>query len=146
MTVDDFYPIGSLYETSDDNFDPNISFGGTWSVVSDGCVTVSDPNGTSSTSIGTLVGADTVTLTEAQMPQHSHTINLKTITNDGNTTASTATYGNTKRTSYIYGFYNNPSGPNCWGYGTTTWKNTGSGNAHNNMQPYIGVKRWRRTA
>lgn len=27
-----FYPIGSYYETSDSNFDPNIVWGGTWSI------------------------------------------------------------------------------------------------------------------
>lgn len=26
----DFYPVGSYYETSDSNFDPNNSWGGTW--------------------------------------------------------------------------------------------------------------------
>lgn len=25
-----FYPVGSYYETSDVNFDPNVSWGGTW--------------------------------------------------------------------------------------------------------------------
>ena len=29
-TVLDFYPIGSIYETSDSTFDPNVTWGGTW--------------------------------------------------------------------------------------------------------------------
>lgn len=29
-TIDAFYPVGSYYETSDTTFDPNISWGGTW--------------------------------------------------------------------------------------------------------------------
>lgn len=34
--LDTFYPIGSYYETSDISFDPNISWGGTWSKVTEG--------------------------------------------------------------------------------------------------------------
>ena len=30
MSVLGFYPVGSYYETSDDSFDPNIAWGGTW--------------------------------------------------------------------------------------------------------------------
>ena len=33
-SVLDFYPVGSYYETSDANFDPNTDFGGTWTLVS----------------------------------------------------------------------------------------------------------------
>lgn len=29
--IDVFYPVGSYYETSDSTFDPNITWGGTWS-------------------------------------------------------------------------------------------------------------------
>lgn len=34
--LDTFYPVGSYYETSDTSFDPNVSFGGTWSLVTAG--------------------------------------------------------------------------------------------------------------
>lgn len=34
-TVLDFYPIGSYYETSDTSFDPNVSWGGTWELITD---------------------------------------------------------------------------------------------------------------
>lgn len=145
MTVDDFYPVGSLYETSDNNFDPNVSFGGTWSVVTDACVTVSDPNGTVSTSLGSLVGADTVTLTESQMPAHKHSITSKNTTTTGGSQSSATSY-DTVRSGGSRSHFNNSGGSNTWGSGYTKWGNTGSGSAHNNMQPYIGIKRWRRTA
>lgn len=35
-----FYPVGSYYETSDTTFDPNVSWGGTWVEDSTGKVTV----------------------------------------------------------------------------------------------------------
>lgn len=31
LTVDDVYPVGSIYHTTDSSFDPNTTFGGTWS-------------------------------------------------------------------------------------------------------------------
>ena len=30
MLVDMFYPVGTIYQTTDANFNPNVSFGGTW--------------------------------------------------------------------------------------------------------------------
>ena len=32
-TVDMFFPVGSYYETSDASFDPNVSWGGTWVLI-----------------------------------------------------------------------------------------------------------------
>lgn len=32
--IDLFYPVGSYYETSDTDFDPNKKWGGTWEYVS----------------------------------------------------------------------------------------------------------------
>ena len=105
---------------------------------------ISSPNGSAAANIGSLTGADTVTLTTAQMPSHYHTISMTTMTPNASTTA----YGNTVRTSVTkYGWnYTSTGGAMQWGTGVTTWRDTGGGQAHNNMQPYIGIKRWRRTA
>lgn len=48
------YPVGSYYETSDSTFDPNVSFGGTWTKVSDGYFLQAT---TDSSKIGTTVAA-----------------------------------------------------------------------------------------
>lgn len=148
MTIDDVYPIGSIYETSDSEFNPNeysIFAGTTWVEDTDACVLISSPNGSAANNIGSLVGADSVTLTVAQMPSHYHTASPKTLTE---ATGTTANQGNTKRTNATTGIWNysNTNGNKQWGTCTTTWRSTGGGQAHNNMQPYIGVKRWRRTA
>ena len=147
MTIDDVYPVGSIFETSDSDFNPNeysMFVGTTWVEDTDACVLISSPNGSEATNIGSLVGDDSVTLTTAQMPNHNHTVSMNTLIANKNTT----TYGNTKRTSVTkYGHnYSNTNGGKQWGTGTTTWRSTGGNQAHNNMQPYIGVKRWRRTA
>ena len=147
MTIDDVFPIGSIYETSDDSFNPNeysMFAGTTWVEDTDACVLISSPNGSAATNIGSIVGADSVTLTTAQMPSHYHTVSMNTMIPNKSTTA----YGNTIRTSITkYGHnYSNTNGGKQWGTGTTTWRSTGGNQAHNNMQPYIGVKRWRRTA
>ena len=39
--LDLIYPVGSYYETSNSSFDPNESWGGVWSLDTDGTVLVS---------------------------------------------------------------------------------------------------------
>ena len=77
--VDFCYPVGSLYWTSNADFDPNVEFGGgsVWERIKDRFVlaagdtytTVGVGNVTSGDGIG---GSASVTLTTAQMPSHSH--------------------------------------------------------------------------
>lgn len=53
------YPIGSYYETSDVDFDPNVSFGGTWILDNDGTALVSQSLETDSLfnkDLGSIVG------------------------------------------------------------------------------------------
>ena len=67
--LDLFYPIGSIYETLDGSFNPNISWGGTWELLSNGQVLIDSgyTKETSSTiiqaSIGDKVGEKWHTLT-----------------------------------------------------------------------------------
>lgn len=66
------------------------------------------------------------TLTTDEMPSHSHYING---------------YSNAFGTKY---YYNLVGGSNT--YGSKNTEATGGGQSHNNIQPYITVFFWRRTA
>lgn len=64
----DFYPVGSYYETSDSNFDPNLEWGGTWVEDTNGRVTVAhDGQDTDFDTIGGTGGRK-----DAIVPYHNH--------------------------------------------------------------------------
>lgn len=124
--IDIFYPVGSYYETSDTSFDPNVSWGGTWVEDSAGRVTVSQDSGTFIT-VGSTGGEEEHTLTVAEMPRHRHYGGVRWSTEAG--------------ASFLYG--SNGTGLGSQYDSSVGW--AGNGNAHNNLQPYIVVKRWHRT-
>ena len=126
--VNMFYPIGSYYETSDTSFNPNVSWGGTWQLETEGQVHISA--GANYTVAGALTnttdgGEETHQLTVDELASHSHTFSYAEYgRGTGSSTTSALQYtGSTKTTN-----------------------STGSGDPHNNMQPYIVVNRWHRTA
>lgn len=127
--IDIFYPVGCYYETSDTSFDPNTAWGGTWAEDTAGRVLVAKDSATFAT-VGNTGGEETHKLTTAEMPSHSHT-NLYDYNGAGIGTASGAV-----GVGYI------PSGG--YGYGSITTGTAGSSGSHNNLQPYIVVKRWHR--
>lgn len=63
------YPVGSYYETSDANFDPNTAWGGTWVKDSEGKVLVATGTGFS---LGETGGAKQVSIVENNVPRHNH--------------------------------------------------------------------------
>lgn len=127
------YPIGSYYETSDTSFDPNDTWGGTWVLEAEGQVHVSA--GTNYAVSGALTntsdgGEATHLLTVDEMPSHNHNFSMW-----GSGTHYYPSSGSILR--WYSSAYNTQ---------TVTVSNTGGGQAHNNMQPYIIVNRWHRTA
>ena len=69
--LDLFYPVGSYYETSDANFNPNESWGGTWNLDNDGTALVSKSLETGSlfnANLGTVVGEENHVLSRNQLP------------------------------------------------------------------------------
>jgi len=128
-----FYPVGSIYETTSSNLDTvdkmNAYFGGTWEVFGAGRVLVAKSADTEFDTIGETGGAKTHTLTIAEMPSHSHTIPSigKTETWEAPNFAVDYQY-TSKATVSAY------------------TNSAGGGGAHNNLQPYIVVFRYRRTA
>ena len=130
--IETAYPIGSIYMNSSNVTNPATLFGfGTWVAFGAGRVLVGiDAGQTEFDAIGETGGAKTHTLTVDEMPSHNHNV-LSTggyFKNDASAGAGTNAYSD------------QTSG------GTNKTGSTGGGSAHNNLQPYIVVYMWTRTA
>ena len=126
------YPVGSYYETSDTTFDPNVSFGGTWELETEGLVHI---GAGSNYTIGDTGGEATHKLMVSEMPSHNHGMSMSIVPKLSSTEASG--YG----LSFSSAFQNRVAVNG----GSASIAKTGGGGAHNNMQPYIVVNRWHRT-
>ena len=118
--LDSFFPVGfilTLYSQAD----PNTMYPGTtWERITNAFLWACDANG----EIGITGGEKTHTLTTAELPSHAH----------GSVYSGNAS--GTKTHAWL------ASGGTAMAYGTIE---TGGGQAHNNMPPYIQVAVWRRT-
>jgi|GEM_PF-1303457 len=123
------YPIGSIY-TSVVNTSPSTLFGGVWTAFATGRTLVGiDTTQAEFNTIEKAGGAKTHTLTVPEIPGHTHVQRVTT----GNTgTALRNDYSSDGR-GLIYD----------QGVETSI---AGGGLAHNNLQPYITVYMWKRTA
>lgn len=121
------YPIGCIY-FSTNSTNPATSLGfGTWSAFGAGKVPVGWATGDSDFGTDEATGGEkTHTLTLAESPAHSHTTTLP-----ANLTAG--------------GFGNFYAGNNT-GLAAPPTNSQGGGGAHNNLQPFIVVRMWKRTA
>ena len=129
--LDVVYPIGSIYmSVQKDN--PSNFIGGTWEAWGNGKVPVGvDTSQTEFATVEKTGGEKTHTLTNKEMPTHSHTFN---------TIPTTDTQGwEPPHQVFEYKYVS----------GTHYTKNTevnGDGLAHNNLQPYITCYMWKRIA
>lgn len=147
MTLEEMFnllrPVGSYYETSDADFNPTTAgWFGTWVEETEDRVLVAK---TSSTTLNGTGGSNTHVLTTAQTPAHTHTGTMVVVTASKGATGTTQ--GNTKITSHWNTINNGDTYITSY-YGTGKYNSTsvGSGGAHENRQPYIIVRRFRRTA
>lgn len=123
--IDVFYPVGSYYETSDTTFNPNITWGGTWVLETEGQVHVS-------AGLNYEVG-DTGGSKDAVIVSHTHLLSSGWQSASGQ--PDRITYGG------VNGSYQNT------GYGNVQFvQSTGESGTDKNMPPYIVVNRWHRTA
>ena len=123
--LDSVYPVGAVY-ISVVSTSPATLFGGTWQAFAAGRVLVGiDAGQTEFDTVEETGGAKTHTLTVNEMPAHGHA------RTGSNTVATSGT--NMGRGSGTQG-------------GAINSANAGGGAAHNNLQPYIVVYMWKRTA
>jgi len=125
-TLNMLYPVGSVYINASDLTNPATLLGfGTWVSLGTGRTLVGySPTDSDFDTLEETGGAKTHTLSISEMPSHTHE-------------------------SDFFASGSGESGLNFAGNyaaATRTTSSTGSGSAHNNLQPYIVVKMWKRTA
>ena len=123
------WPIGSIYINANTNTNPATLLGfGTWQRFGQGRVLVSqDSTDADFDTAGETGGEKNHQLTEAEMPVHNHPINFRS--------------GQAGTTNII----NISNLPTTQGKPDIT-SSTGGDQPHNNLQPYITVYMWVRTA
>ena len=163
------YPVGSIY-MSVNNTSPQTLFGGTWEQLKDKFLLASGDTYTA----GNTGGEATHTLTQNEMPSHTHTQNSHSHTTDNHyhypstltdyfVTSEEPTANNTRvsynasgnrlvdgqqdTSSSTFHHRSATSSEGVYVNGTrATNQNTGGGQSHNNMPPYLAVYVWKRTA
>jgi len=138
--VDMVYPVGSIY-ISVNTTNPGTLFGGTWEQIKDRFLLAAGD----SYAAGSTGGEAQHTLTEAEMPSHTH------FSNDGwngyaprsnrDGVNNVLTYSKVKSA----GGYTKPYTDANNGLDSTL-SSTGKNQPHNNMPPYLAVYMWKRTA
>ena len=123
----DIFPVGAVY-TSVTSTNPSTYFGGTWVQFGQGRTLVGvNTSDNDFKTVEKTGGEKTHKLTIDEMPSHSHAYKLAYGSNDP---SKGFNYGNT-----LAGVFNSDF---C--------QSAGSSQAHNNVQPYVTVYFWKRTA
>ena len=132
-TIDALIPaVGEIYiSTSNEN--PSLRFGGTWKQIKDAFLLAAGD----AYSLGSIGGEVIHTLTIDEMPSHTHALTRPqwVRTETSGVESNVAAYGVTNKTDT--NFYEGTTG-NIY--------ETGGGQPHNNMPPYIVVSVWERIA
>jgi len=127
------YPVGSIYINATVATNPATLLGvGTWVAYGEGRVPVGKASSGTFDTLGATGGSETQALTEANLPAHSHSMGTQNQTNISI---------HDRQITFLDPFWSGFGGGSARSTG-----NTGSGTAHNNLQPYIVVYMWKRTA
>ena len=124
------YPVGSIYFNAAVATNPNTLLGfGTWQAYGGGRVPVGVHSSGTFDGLNETGGAETHTLSTSEIPSHTHDVTWPRSNNSGG---------------------GGPTSP-CTSAGdggalTQVSQTQGGGGAHNNLQPYITVYMWKRTA
>ena len=150
-----FWPIGSIY-ISVVNENPSKYFGGTWARFGNGkCLVGVSESESEFNTVQKTGGAKTVGLSTANLPSHTHSFSgtansagahIHTLRGYEKATASGSVGYRPGGGGNIYAGDQIQSAGAHTHTVSGTVGSTGSGSAHNNLQPYITVYLWRRTA
>lgn len=142
--LDTIYPIGSVYTNATDSTNPGTLLGfGTWVSFGAGRVPVGiDSSDTDFDTAEETGGAKTHTLTLAEIPEHNHLNTASPGAADRLVWHDSQSGYGSNRVSH-FGSGSSFAGRSTMGQLVV---NNGSGNEHNNLQPYVVVYMWKRTA
>ena len=131
------YPIGAIYMSASST-SPASLFGGTWEQIQDKFLLAAG----SSYAAGNTGGEAAHTLTELEIPRHTHALRANTSWGESEALAPWAQYFG----SNILYDVGASGGTITRSYYAEVAQPVGSGAAHNNMPPYLAVYVWKRTA
>lgn len=142
------WPVGSVYMTSDEEFNPNTHFEGTtWVQMVDKMIMAASNLASSERTYQALGtgGEDRVTLSVNEIPAHTHG------SSGAHSHASVGRVSGSSTGANIFESYNGASEtravnvPRSGTNGAHTHTSVGGGLSHNNIPPYIVYVVWRRT-
>tara|TARA_Y100001973_G_scaffold1324_2_gene1894 strand:+ start:1155 stop:2495 length:1341 start_codon:yes stop_codon:yes gene_type:complete len=138
--VEAAYPVGSIYMNATSLTNPATLLGfGTWAAFARGQVLVGEAASGTFDLAGSTGGAETHTLATSEIPSHTHTMQTWHKDNNAGTTAGNPPSSiNDGAVSETEATYDGAEG--------AAINSTGGGGSHNNLQPYIVVYMWQRTA
>lgn len=135
--IDRIYPVGSIYISTSSTFNPQNVWGGTWKKTADGRCLI----GANDTyPLGSTGGEAAHYLTGNEMPPHGHSggkVYNYNLSNTGIAASSIEKYGE----QFLYIDQSSSTASNILHTNAE-----GGGASHNNMQPYLAVYIWERTA
>lgn len=134
----EIYPVGSIYMSVDVYFSPSQAFGGTWERIKGRFLIGADD--TSKYPCESTGGEEKHTLTKDEMPSHNHTQAQHRHKQHNKYSNGSGSAG-----AYVYSS-NRTAVDHYTDYQTPTINNTGGGQAHNNIPPYLAVAIWKRVS
>lgn len=135
--IDRIYPVGSIYISTSSTFNPQNVWGGTWRKTADGRCLI----GANSTyPLGSTGGEAAHYLSGNEMPPHGHSAGLAAgfkLANTGIARSALDKYSE----QFLWIDQSSKSASSIFSTNAE-----GGGASHNNMQPYLAVYIWERTA
>lgn len=142
--VNTVYPVGSIIENASSSFDPNIAFPGTtWERIKGKVLVGVDESDTDFSTAGKTGGEKTHKLAKTELPNITGEIVFHGAGSGGTAVQNSSGVFSNKTSVSGYSYYNR-TGANS--IGSVKFNAGFGGGSHNNLQPYVTVYIWKRTA